>query len=101
MFLNRFPSLITLPFQVNLAGCPKISEGGVCYLAFNCKGLQMLNVTGCQDVTENGLIELLKGLPFVELAKTFFGFKPKDRAPQLKIAHQQRLLEAQAVARIQ
>lgn len=47
-------------------------------MAKNCPGLIMLNVTGCQEVSQSGLKALIQGMLYVEEAKTFSGFKPKD-----------------------
>lgn len=71
--------------SLNLAGCMKVSERGVCFVAFHCKGLQYLNVSGCEEITTRGLSELLSGLPYVQMAKSFMGFNPKPDAVQLKV----------------
>ena len=86
---------------LNLAGCSRVSERGVCFVAFHCKSLQYLNVSGCEEVTQRGLRELLHGLPYVELAHSYFGFKPRPDAVHDKLRAQQKTIEDAAAMRIQ
>lgn len=38
----------------------------------------MLNATGCIELSGSGLQAMVQGLKFVELASTFYGFKPVE-----------------------
>lgn len=38
----------------------------------------MLNATGCTELSGSGLRAMVKGLNFVELATSFYGFKPVE-----------------------
>jgi hypothetical protein len=38
----------------------------------------MLNATGCMELSGNGLRAMVQGLQFVELASSFYGFKPVE-----------------------
>lgn len=57
----------------------QVTEQGICCLAQNCPGLHTLNVTGCAEVSVEGLHGLICGIGegIVMEAKTFFGFIPR------------------------
>lgn len=38
----------------------------------------MMNATGCMELSGNGLRAMVRGLNFVELASSFYGFKPVE-----------------------
>jgi hypothetical protein len=59
-----------------MAALALVTEQGVCEIADNCKGLQLLNLNGLAHVTENGLNTLAYYLPYVKVATTFFGLSP-------------------------
>ena len=42
------------------------------------QGILMLNITGCELISTRGLKAAVQGLPYVQLAESFFGFKPVD-----------------------
>jgi hypothetical protein len=73
---------------LNVAGMCHISELALFDMAKNCPGLIMLNVTGCQEVSQMGLKALIQGIPYVEEARTFSGFKPMDEHIELKLSGQ-------------
>ena len=87
--------------SVQLSGCWRVTEGGVCALAQSCAGLQLMNLTGCELISTNGLTHLLRGLPFVEAAVSFFGFKPRADSVALKFGRQQRIIHDASAMRIQ
>jgi hypothetical protein len=85
---------------LNLAGCAQVSELGVFFVVSHNKALGTLNVTGCDQVSQRGLQEMLRGLPFVELAQSFAGFKPRERVAELKLDAQEQLVRDEASRRI-
>lgn len=85
---------------LNIAGMSKVSEGALFDMARNCTGLIMLNVTGCQEVSQMGLKSLIQGMPYVEEAKTFSGFKPKEEHIELKLSGQLLMINDLAASKI-
>ncbi len=81
---------------LNLAGCIQITELGIFFVVNNNKALQVLNVTGCERVTQRGLQEMLRGLPYVELAKSYTGFKPVPNVANRKLQAQFELVKSNA-----
>jgi hypothetical protein len=73
---------------LNVAGIKTVSEDTLCVLALNCPGILILNATGCEDITPNGMTALISGLPYVEHAKTYFGFKPIDEHVDKRLSAQ-------------
>jgi hypothetical protein len=47
---------------------------------------QTLNVSGCTSVTVRGLRNLSSGMPYTELASSYFGLKPKSDVVQEKVS---------------
>jgi hypothetical protein len=66
---------------------------GLFWLGEKCKGLLMLNVTGCDEITVNGFNALIEGLHFVEAASTFTGFKPIDNHVNKKLERQLEMIQ--------
>jgi len=95
-----FPSPLQLE-TLNLAGNKLVSEAGLCHLAQRCPALRSLNLTGCEEVTLNGLRALIEGLEYVVEAKTFFGFIPKSDALDLRFRDAQKTIEWSAARRVQ
>jgi hypothetical protein len=60
----------------------------------------MLNVTGCELITTNGLKALIQGLKYVEAGISFFGFKPIDRHVEKKLADQMNMLRETEIKRL-
>jgi len=85
---------------LNIAGLCHISEAALFQMATNCPGLIMLNVTGCQEVSQFGLKSLIEGMAYVEEARTFSGFKPKDEHIELKLSGQLLMINDIAAATI-
>lgn len=85
---------------LNVAGMCHISELALFEMAKNCPGLIMLNVTGCQEVSQLGLKALISGIPYVEEAKTFSGFKPMDEHIELKLSGQLMMITDLAAVKI-
>lgn len=85
---------------LNLAGCIEVSEMGIYFVVRNNKALQILNVTGCELISQEGLQQMLRGLQFVELAKSYTGFKPRSKAAQLKLDAQLQIVQDDASCRI-
>ena len=85
--------------SLNLAGSVAITERGLGYMVSGAPNLGTLNVTGCQEITVNGLRAAIEGNGYVVEAKSFFGFYPKSGAVDAKMADEQRLLE-EAAARV-
>ena len=88
--------------SLNIASCKNVSEAGVCAVAVSTrKTLQLMNMTGCEKLTASSLEHLVSGLPFCEQAETFFGFKPKVNALEMKLKVQQRVINDAAALHIQ
>ena len=85
---------------LNVAGLCHITEIALFEMANNCPGLIMLNVTGCQEISQYGLKSLIEGMPYVEEARTFSGFKPKDEHIELKLSGQLLMINDIAAATI-
>jgi hypothetical protein len=78
---------------LNLAGVRHLSEGSIFRTVEACHGgLLLLNVTGCEQVTINGLRSLITGLQYVVEAKTYVGFKPMDEHLEKKLMGQLNLI---------
>ncbi len=69
-------------------------------IASSCKYLQCLNLSGCINITQTGLQQLVLGIPYIQEAVTYFGFRPKDGAMQQKLADQFKLLQIAASNKI-
>ena len=52
-----------------------------------------LNVTGCEDVTQNGVFALIAGLRYVKMSTRFLGFVPKDDMDEQRALDARRDLE--------
>jgi len=88
--------------SLNIASCKSVSEAGVCAVAMAThKTLQLMNLTGCERLTASSLEHLVAGLPFCEQAETFFGFKPRVNALEMKLKVQQRVINDAAALHIQ
>ena len=77
---------------LNLAGLRYLTEGSIFRTLQASPGILMLNVTGCELVTANGLRSMIEGLQFVVEAKTYFGFKPVDEHIEKKLMSQLNLI---------
>ena len=84
------PLLATL----NVAGAKHLSEGVFGELVSRCRHLKTLNVTGCDDMTSNGMRALVEGLaPHVREATSFVGFLPVENYVTLALGREQHALE--------
>lgn len=70
---------------VNLIYLNQITDLSLFHLVTNCKILMYLNITGCEQITVNGVKNLIMGLPYVELSKSYLGFKPIDNYLEKKL----------------
>jgi hypothetical protein len=77
---------------LNLAGLRSLTEGAIFRTLQASPGILMLNVTGCELVTVNGLHSMISGLQYVIEAKTYFGFKPLDEHVERKLMSQLNLI---------
>jgi len=81
---------------LNVAGLKEVSELGIYFVLRNNPALQVLNCTGCELISQEGLRQMLRGLEFVELAKTFTGIKPISEMAKRKLLAQRRMVEDNA-----
>ena len=85
----------------SFAGCLNVSERSVCAIAAGCLNLMALNVTGCQGVTENGLINLCIGNGYLDVAISYFGLKPKRDCEMMKVRTMEKEILILAATKIQ
>ena len=87
--------------SLNISGCRHVTELGICHIGVNCRSLNLLNVSGCMKITQAGLEQLVLGLKYVTLAKSFFGFIPEKNAISHKLDEQMELIRQKAAIKIQ
>ena len=82
---------------LNVAGLLKLKETILYNISQSCPGMMMLNITGCEQISTRGLKALIEGLKFVELAVSFFGFKPKDQYIEKRMTDHLNMIQDSAV----
>ena len=71
--LSNLIKLVTLALQ----GLLKITESTLHEIGLGCQHIANLNITGCQNLTRNGLLALIDGLGFIQESTSYFGFCPR------------------------
>jgi hypothetical protein len=70
-------------------------------LSHACLSPQTLNVSGCTAVTLRGLRNLCAGMPYTELAVSYFGLKPLDNVVAEKVRLQRGMITDSAAVMVQ
>ena len=71
--VTKLSHLLTL----NLNGAINVTEASLYEIGIRCRSLALVDVTGCKEITRNGLVSLIEGLGYVREAHNFFGFTNK------------------------